>query len=78
MIYAVLFCEVVLGQLWPITCMQHSPPGSPKGPNWRNEKSSKKGADENEPYAINIEKIVIKIVLLDYKFIGLVDYHLKF
>ena len=40
----------------------HSRPGSPKGPNWRNEKSSKKGADENEPYAINIEKIAMKIV----------------
>ena len=36
-------------------------------PNWRNEKSIKKRADESESYAINIELIVMKIVLLDYK-----------
>ena len=34
-----------------------------------NEKSSKKGADENEPYEINIEQIVMKIVLLDHKIV---------
>ena len=43
----------------------------------RNEKSNKKGADENEQYAINIEKIVMKVVSLYYKIVVLLEYLLK-
>ena len=46
------------------------PSRAPKGPNWRNEKSSKKGADENEPYEINIKQISVELVFLDCKIVA--------